>query len=443
MKESPAVLAIVMVETLLVAWSCSAKTGTPPPHSSIPYVATRDDAVRNMLWMANVERNDVVYDLGSGDGRVVIAAVRDFGADRAIGVEIDPERVEESRANARAAGIADRVEFVQGDLFTDDLHDATVVTLFLGHDPNVRLRPRLFRLLQPGTRVVSHQFGMGEWRTDKSLTVRTVYFGMWGERWSPFRDNPRLPDYTGNEMHFGNSDIVLMWIVPAPVAGVWRGKIETAAGPQELTVILHQRLSDVNGTFHLSGQTTPGGTIKADLWGDHLRFAHAPSTRAALSFDGHVKENSLRGKLAFADGGEIRESEWEAQREPSDLTGTWEWPCLAGARAVALRVDRRDGIYSAAYIDLDVSTPITDFYDHGGGFYFTLLIGRQANSSLVVTEDTGWLLGEGVLDDGTLTGAIEFHPYGDAPGGREGRQPARPVMQDWAPERVESSKPSK
>lgn len=392
--------------------------------------------------MANVERNDVVYDLGSGDGRVVIAAVRDFGADRAIGVEIDPERVEESRANARAAGIADRVEFVQGDLFTDDLHDATVVTLFLGHDPNVRLRPRLFRLLQPGTRVVSHQFGMGEWRTDKSLTVRTVYFdvgreveslpgqsptsGLHGERDALRKQRHRLDV---DRSRPGRRCLAREDRDRRRTSGTDRDPPPAAVGRERYFPPVWP---DDSGR---DNQSRPLGRPPAICpRAEHPRGVEFRRSRQ--------RELPAR-KLAFADGGEIRESEWEAQREPSDLTGTWEWPCLAGARAVALRVDRRDGIHSAAYIDLDVSTPITDFYDHGGGFYFTLLIGRQANSSLVVTEDTGWLLGEGVLDDGTLTGAIEFHPYGDAPGGREGRQPARPVMQDWAPERVESSKPSK
>src|SRR5437868_1944794 len=143
----------------------SASTHTPAPtgppiRSSIPYVATRNDAVNDMLWMANVGKDDVVYDLGSGDGRIVIAAVRDFGARRAVGIENDPERIRESRANARKAGMSDRVEFIQGDLFNADIGQASVVTLFLGHNPNLRLRPELLRVLKPGTRIVSHQFGM-------------------------------------------------------------------------------------------------------------------------------------------------------------------------------------------------------------------------------------------------------------------------------------------
>ena len=112
--------------------------------------------------MANVGKDDVLYDLGSGDGRIVIAAVRDFGARRAVGVENDPQRIRESRENATKVNVTDRVEFIQGDLFNAKFAQASVVTLFLGHGPNLRLRPKMFRTLKPGTRIVSHQFGMGE-----------------------------------------------------------------------------------------------------------------------------------------------------------------------------------------------------------------------------------------------------------------------------------------
>lgn len=438
MKRAPMVSGSAVIVAALGVWVCCAQTDTLHARTSIPYVATRNDAVRDMLWLANVGKDDVVYDLGSGDGRIVIAAVRDFGARRAVGVEIAPERVQESQVNARKAGVADRVEFIQGDLFTNDLRQATVVTLFLGHQPNINLRPRLLRLLQPGTRVVSHQFGMGEWRTDKSLTTRTVYMGMWGEMWSPFRDNPRLPDYTGNEMHYGTSDNIMMWIVPAPVAGVWRGRIETDAGPQDLPLVLHQRLSDVSGAFQLSPQTNLTGKISADLWGDHFRYASRPhAARFQLRFDGHVHENTMRGTLAVADGGQMRESEWQARRAPVDFSGTWEWPCLAGPRTVTLRVERHDGRYCAAYIDRNRSIPVTDFYDHGGGLYFTLLIGREKNGGLRITEDSGWLLGEGVIEDGLLKGTIEFHPYRDMSSVRKGDKAAQPVTRIWLPNRAQ------
>ena len=194
------------------------------PNTSIAYVATRSDTVQDMLWLAGIHKDDVVYDLGSGDGRIVISAVRDSGAYRAIGIEIDPNLINESRTNAQKAGVEDKVEFIQGDLFGADFSQVNVVCLFLGHRPNIELRPKLIRTLKPGSRIISHQFAMGEWTPAKELTVNKVFLGMWGEAFTPFQDNPQVPDYNSNESHFGRTDKVFMWVVPVPIAGVWRGK---------------------------------------------------------------------------------------------------------------------------------------------------------------------------------------------------------------------------
>ena len=133
-----------------------------------PYVPTPPDVVERMLELAAVTRDDVVYDLGSGDGRIPIAAARRHGA-RGVGLELDPRRVEEARANARAAGVEDRVEFHVQDVLTADLSPATVVTLYLLSSSNARLRPILARQLKPGTRIVSHAFSMGsEWPADRT-----------------------------------------------------------------------------------------------------------------------------------------------------------------------------------------------------------------------------------------------------------------------------------
>ena len=139
---------------------------------------TPDDAVVDaMLAGAQVKNTDIVYDLGSGDGRILIAAAQKYGA-RGVGIEIDPQRIKEAEENARKAGVSDRVRFINADLFEADIHDATVVTLYLLEDLNVRLRPKLLRELKPGTRIVSHRFRMGDWQPEKSLNVgnRAVYF---------------------------------------------------------------------------------------------------------------------------------------------------------------------------------------------------------------------------------------------------------------------------
>jgi precorrin-6B methylase 2 len=176
--------------TLLAGKICSwadSVTNTALQRNTIPYVPTRHDTVRDLLWLADVGTNDVVYDLGSGDGRIVIAAVRDFGARRAVGIEINPQLIQESRENAAQAGVSNRVQFINGDLFTNDLSQASVVVLYLGHGANLDLRAQLVRNLKPGTRVVSHQFDMGEWTADKLLDVRTVFLGMYGTVYNEFK----------------------------------------------------------------------------------------------------------------------------------------------------------------------------------------------------------------------------------------------------------------
>jgi SAM-dependent methyltransferase len=142
----------------------------------VPYVPTPPEVVDEMLRLAEVGPDDLLYDLGSGDGRIVIAAAERFGT-RGIGIDIDPERVEEANANAETANVTDLVEFREQDLFETDFSDATVVTLYLLSEVNLRLRPRLLQDLDPGTRIVSHAFDMGDWEPEAVVDVegRTVY----------------------------------------------------------------------------------------------------------------------------------------------------------------------------------------------------------------------------------------------------------------------------
>jgi ubiquinone/menaquinone biosynthesis C-methylase UbiE len=141
--------------------------GAPVPQSLAPYVPTPEDVVDRMLRMAGTTNADVVYDLGCGDGRIPIAAAKLFGA-RGIGIDIDPKRIEESRVNAKAAGVDDLVEFRLQDALKADVSDATIVTLYMLASGNAALRPMLTRQLRPGARIVSHAFSMGPtWPADK------------------------------------------------------------------------------------------------------------------------------------------------------------------------------------------------------------------------------------------------------------------------------------
>lgn len=161
---------------LLVCATLTGAAGCLFPGADVPYVQTPTDVVTEMLKLAGVNANDIVYDLGSGDGRIVIAAARDFGA-RGVGIEIDPGLVAYSRELAQKAGVGDRVTFRSDDLLETNLSDATVVTLYLSYRMNLQLRPKLLRELRPGARIVSHDFDMGvDWLPNQTIQV------MWRDR---------------------------------------------------------------------------------------------------------------------------------------------------------------------------------------------------------------------------------------------------------------------
>jgi SAM-dependent methyltransferase len=147
-----------------------AQSGQPGRKPDVPYVPTTDEAVQTMLKLAEVKKSDVVYDLGCGDGRIVIAAAVTYGA-RGVGIDIDPERIREAKENAKKAHVEQLVRFEEKDLFQADFHEATVVTLFLLPSINLRLRPKLIQELKPGTRIVSNTFDMGDWKPDKEQTL--------------------------------------------------------------------------------------------------------------------------------------------------------------------------------------------------------------------------------------------------------------------------------
>jgi hypothetical protein len=165
----------------------------------VPFITTPDNVATTMLQIARVNAQDFVIDLGSGDGRIPIAAAKQFGA-RALGVEIVPDLVKKSRENSAAAGVASRVEFREEDLFKTDLAEATVITMYLLPDVNLELRPRLVAL-KPGTRIVSHDWDLGDWPPDRTITV----------------------DVPDKQVGLEKVSKVLLWIVPARISGAWCG----------------------------------------------------------------------------------------------------------------------------------------------------------------------------------------------------------------------------
>lgn len=219
----------------------------------VPFVPTPHEIVATMLKLAEVKPDDIHYDLGSGDGRIVIAAVRDFGVKKAVGVDLDPQRVAEANANAKAAGVTDRATFVQGNVFDFDFSGATVVTMYLLESVNQKLRPKVLDM-KPGTRIVSHQFTMGDWEPDVHVSS----------------------DYVD----------IYHWVVPAKVGGGWRW------GNYRLD--LQQQFQKVSGT--LTSGDTRVRIERASLTGDRLRF-DARIGGKELSFDGRVAGDTIEAAI--------------------------------------------------------------------------------------------------------------------------------------------------
>lgn len=245
--------------------------GTRGP--DVIYLPSAADVVTRMLSVAGVGSDDVVYDLGCGDGRIVIAAARDYGA-RGVCVDIDPSRVAESRRNADTAGVADRIEFRQADMFETDLGRATVVALYLSPSLNVRLRPKLFREVRPGARIVSHNFDMGDWAPDTVVRVA----------WPA-----------------GTTSAVQAWVLPADVAGTWELTLPMPAGQRRFRVRFAQQYQEVTGTASTGGRTV--ALSEARLVGDTVEFQLSESSgnrQRIFGFVGRVSGGQMAGSVRSA-----------------------------------------------------------------------------------------------------------------------------------------------
>ncbi len=252
----------------------------------VPYEPSSEEVVQTMLQIARVGREDIVYDLGCGDGRIVIAAARKTGA-RGVGVDLDPQRIKESLANARKANVADRVRFFQQDLFRADIDEATVVMLYLWPEVNLKLRPKLLRELRPGTRVVSHSHDMGSWRPDQS---------------TPAAEGHR----------------VYLWVVPANVTGVWEW---SAPGEKKHYVMkLSQQFQQVSGTLQFESDEIPVRNL--ELRGNQLQFVAERFFEGQvqiLRFAGRVQGNFIEGTAEGMDAGSGGKQPWKAIRDPSSI----------------------------------------------------------------------------------------------------------------------------
>jgi len=270
----PARAAALLAATLLFTLPAAAQQKSAPYEPQVGqagkdviWVPTPDEVVDRMLTMAQVKPNDIVYDLGAGNGKIAIAAAKKFGA-TATGIEYNPDMARHAQGNVVAAGVQDKARIVQGDIFATNFSDATVVTMYLLPGLNMKLRPTLLQM-RPGTRVVSHSFTMEDWEADEisSMDGRRAYF----------------------------------WVVPAQVGGSWQ--LESANEKSELS--FEQRFQKIEGNISL-GAATQGGLRDARLRGFTISFAIVDNSGALRSYSGRVTGGRMEGSWRGDNGAEGR-----------------------------------------------------------------------------------------------------------------------------------------
>jgi SAM-dependent methyltransferase len=263
----------IVVAALLVCGLSAGRAAT----AQVPFVPTPPEVVEKMLSMAKVTKSDYVIDLGSGDGRVVRMAAQKFGA-RGFGVDLDAELVARSTNLARRDGVADRVNFFAQDLFKTDISEATVLTMYLLPAVNMKLRPRLLSELKPGTRIVSHDFDLGDWHADETATLYAK------------------EKYAGA----GGDSTVYLWIVPADAAGHWRWRLRFAGREIDYELVLTQQFQKVQGVVRAAGREAK--IEAAELRGATLRFASVIDVNASPVrhvFSGRVVGDTIEGDVTL------------------------------------------------------------------------------------------------------------------------------------------------
>jgi len=253
-----------------------------------PYVQTPQVVVDRMLDIAKVGPGDYVVDLGSGDGRMVITAAKQRGA-RGFGVDLDRRLVALANRNAAKAGVADRAIFYERDLHATDVSPATVMSIYLLPEVNLMIRTRLLATLKPGTRIVSHDYGMGDWQPD-------------------FQTELAAP---GKTVGIGQRSKIFYWVVPGNAAGRWRWRLDMDGKPVEFDAAVQQNFQLLEGALAAGGQKARIENGK--LSGDQIDFT-AIVDGVRYEFSGRVIHNAIDGKIKTAGGGTARELPWSATR---------------------------------------------------------------------------------------------------------------------------------
>ncbi len=256
----------------------------------VPFYKTDSAVVDSMLSAAGAGKNDIVYDLGCGDGRIVIAAAKKYGVKKAVGIDLDPERIKDSNENARKEKVTDLVEFRQGDIFNTDFSDATVVTMYLLNSVNLRLRPILFETLKPGTRIVSHDFHMGDWEPDRTIRIQGV------------DHDPTVPE----------SHVAYFWVLPANVSGDWA----FTANNLPCTLHVFQKYQVVSGTMDIGENTV--NITDMNLNGGAIQFTARVSMKTGTvqyQFKGSADGNTMTGTVAWGQASQA----WTAARDQQTI----------------------------------------------------------------------------------------------------------------------------
>jgi len=261
-------ISLFIVSVSVSIWPSLALTEEQRP--DVPFVPTPMSVTMDMLRIAGVGKNDVVYDIGSGDGRIPIAAVSAFGAKRGVGIEIQTKLVELSRQKAEKEGVANRVEFIAQDLFLVPIHEATVVTLYMGYEMNIRIRPKLFKELRPGTRIVSHDFGMGEWKPDNTHTVQG--------------------DHRDHTIYY--------WVIPADAAGAWKWGANIQGRQKQFALNAKQQFQNLQATLMVNNKKA--SLTKVRLEGKKLTIRGNMPDGQVLKFQGEVTGDTITGTMEIA-----------------------------------------------------------------------------------------------------------------------------------------------
>lgn len=310
-----------------------------------PFVPTPMEIVEKMLEFAEVKKDDVVCDLGCGDGRIVVMAAQKYGA-RGIGVDIDKDCVREALEKVKQAKVEKLVTILHQDAFVADLRDVTVLTLYILPSAMPKILPKLMRELKPGVRIVSHDYEFGDWQEDKFIEAQ-----------GPYRKHK-----------------LYLWIVPAGAAGIWRWKEDN----ETYTLRLRQKFQKVSGVL-----TNPDGSevsiSEGKIQGERIRFSLEQvikGQKVKQIFDGKVVNHTIKGAVEIHFADEVKKKDWIAHRIPFDLTGTWKWtiPTPTGKISALLKVKRKKDQLIATCVIRDHEHTLDSFFTLGAEVSFNVRI---------------------------------------------------------------------